>query len=173
MRYAAYFLIAWLTALCVTSHAEVVVFDPGHGGTSPGTLAIWQGDTLLMEKWVNLEVSYALLDTLDEQFQIQDHFTRLSDSTVQNVMRAYFADTIGAEVFISIHHNATLTPQPYHQASQVYHCCDALTGTGLPGSEYDNVARQVESGYKLKKKLYYSILEAFQYPAGCAPSVPI
>ena len=32
MRYAAYFLVAWLAVLCGTSHAEVVVFDPGHGG---------------------------------------------------------------------------------------------------------------------------------------------
>lgn len=84
-----------------------VVLDPGHGGPSD-TGAV--GRNGLAEKEVNLEVALHTADFLEER-GISTVLTRTADYTSPLFVRANLADTLNAELMVSIHHNAP-TPGP-------------------------------------------------------------
>jgi len=79
-----------------------VVVDPGHGGEpDPGAV----GANGLSESEINLRVSRELASILTERgFSVA--LTRTADYTSPLAVRAAFADHVGAEMMISIHHNA-------------------------------------------------------------------
>ncbi len=88
--------------------AQKIVIDPGHGGSDPG--AVGNG---LQEKAVNLDVALRLRDLL--QADTADtagggswsvSMTRDSDATVSLAARTSYADSVGADRFMSIHSNA-------------------------------------------------------------------
>jgi N-acetylmuramoyl-L-alanine amidase len=160
--------------LCLlpTSHSDVVVIDPGHGGIDPGAPAINDSDTLCWEKDINLEVAWALVDTLYIMGGFVYHFTRFSDSGLENRWRAYFADTIGADVFVSIHHNSTVQENHETQGTEVYHCCDSTT-SGSFNPPFGGVPRDRWEGFMLKKKVYYKLLDAFEYTSRCIVNIPL
>ena len=80
----------------------IVVLDPGHGGPSD-TGAVGHGG--LMEKDVNLAVARAAQIEMEAR-GISLVLTRTGDYGVPLANRAVFADHIGAQLMISIHHNA-------------------------------------------------------------------
>jgi len=90
---------------------RVIVIDPGHGGRWPGSL----GSNGTRESDVNLRVALDLAGLL-RQAGARVHLTRDTDtspvaspeSTLAADLRARgaFADSVGADVFLSIHHNA-------------------------------------------------------------------
>lgn len=84
-----------------------VVLDPGHGGDSD-TGAV--GSNGLAEKQINLHVATATAEVLTER-GISSVLTRVFDYTSPLFVRANLADTLQAEVMVSIHHNAP-TPGP-------------------------------------------------------------
>lgn len=78
------------------------MIDPGHGGSiDTGAVA----KTGLPEKEINLLVSKAVEQILLEQ-GISAVMTRSGDYSSPLKVRAQFADTLDAEVMVSIHHNA-------------------------------------------------------------------
>ncbi len=79
-----------------------VVVDPGHGGHWD-TGAV--GPNGLLEKDLNLKLSRAVLEELADR-GIPAATTRTFDYGVRLSARAAFADVLGADVLISIHHNA-------------------------------------------------------------------
>lgn len=79
-----------------------VVIDPGHGGERDTGA---RGANGLQEKDVNLEVAMAVQSELVER-GISTELTRTSDYATRLGVRAGFADALGAEVLVSIHHNA-------------------------------------------------------------------
>lgn len=84
-----------------------VVLDPGHGGPVD-TGAIGQNG--VPEKQVNLDVAERAAGFLTER-GIDVVLTRTSDYTSPLFVRANLADTLGASLMVSIHHNAP-TPGP-------------------------------------------------------------
>ena len=84
---------------------KIICLDPGHGGTA----AIDQyrvGPTGEREEWINLRVALYLKKMLEKQGATV-LMTRESDEQVALADRADLAVKGNADVFISIHHNAT------------------------------------------------------------------
>lgn len=79
-----------------------IVIDPGHGGApDPGAVS----SNGLSEAEINLKVAQALETLLTERgFSVA--LTRTADYTSPLGVRAALADRLGAEIMISIHHNA-------------------------------------------------------------------
>lgn len=83
-----------------------VVLDPGHGGPVD-TGAV--GANRMPEKEINLRVSLAAQKLLEAR-GIATVLTRTGDYPIVLPVRAEYADLMGAEVLVSIHHNAPAAP---------------------------------------------------------------
>jgi N-acetylmuramoyl-L-alanine amidase len=79
----------------------IVVIDPGHGGSAPGT-----SHNGIVEKELVLIVSHMVMQLLDADPFITAFMTRNSDADVSLLGRAEFANNLGADLFVSIHANA-------------------------------------------------------------------
>lgn len=88
-----------------------VVIDPGHGGKDSGTV----GPSGLLEKDVVLSVALRLRDLLREQLGVDVILTRSDDRFIPLEERTALANQKGADLFISIHANAS----PNRRASGV------------------------------------------------------
>lgn len=81
---------------------QTVVLDPGHGGRDPGAL----GPYGLREKDVMLRLARELRPRLEARgFRVR--LTRETDRTLSLEERTAFAEGVGADVFISLHANAS------------------------------------------------------------------
>lgn len=80
---------------------KTVVLDPGHGGSDPGAVA-----GKVKEKDLNLQVAKILKGMLEET-GITVYMTRSEDTYVGLYTRADIANNLKADLFISIHHNAS------------------------------------------------------------------
>ncbi len=80
-----------------------IVIDPGHGGSDTG--AVGPGGTL--EKDVALDIAQALANTLQEKTRAKVFLTRNTDRTLTLDDRNAFALAKKADLFISIHANAS------------------------------------------------------------------
>ena len=86
---------------------KTVVIDPGHGGHDPGT--IWANGKY-KEKDIVLSVSLRLGSLIKQKYpSVKVLYTRSSDKFVDLSERSYFANRNKADLFISIHVNATGT----------------------------------------------------------------
>ena len=84
---------------------KVICIDPGHGGTAL-TDSYRVGPTGEREEWVNLRVGLMLQKMLEEK-GARVIMTRTEDKVVTLPERAKIALDNKADVFVSIHHNAT------------------------------------------------------------------
>jgi N-acetylmuramoyl-L-alanine amidase len=82
----------------------IVVLDPGHGGSNSGAA----GTTGLHEKQLSLTVAAAVADRLRTR-GIAVELTRTTDRTLTLRQRVAHADRVGADLFVSIHANASPT----------------------------------------------------------------
>lgn len=85
-------------------YEKVVVIDAGHGGKTPGAVK-----KNIREKDINLEIVLkikALLDELDEK-KVKVFYTRLEDVNPSLTDRVNLANSLEADIFISIHNNAS------------------------------------------------------------------
>jgi N-acetylmuramoyl-L-alanine amidase len=80
-----------------------IVIDPGHGGHDTGTI----GPTGLMEKDVVLDVALRLKKLIEEKTDAEVIMTRSDDTFVPLEERTAIANEQGADIFISIHANAS------------------------------------------------------------------
>jgi N-acetylmuramoyl-L-alanine amidase len=88
---------------------RVIFLDPGHGGTAE-TDDYRVGPTGEREEWVNLRVALLLREMLEAR-GARVHMSRTEDVAVPLQERADSATAHGADVFLSIHHNATADPE--------------------------------------------------------------
>lgn len=95
---------------------RVVCLDPGHGGTA-GSDSYRVGPGGEREEWIDLRVALLLKDEL-ERLGARVLMTRTTDVAVELPRRAEIAREGGAELFLSIHHNATADPS--YNAPTVY-----------------------------------------------------
>lgn len=82
-----------------------ICIDPGHGGTA-ATDTYRVGVAGEREEWINLRVALALKKLLDAK-GAQVIMTRTGDDRVELAKRGELAVENKADLFISIHHNAT------------------------------------------------------------------
>jgi len=80
-----------------------IVIDPGHGGSDPG--AVGRGG--LYEKTVTLRMAKALADSLKKRLDCDIKLTRTKDTTLSLSERTAIANGFGADLFISLHANAS------------------------------------------------------------------
>ncbi len=81
---------------------RTIVIDPGHGGKDPGAI----GPQGTMEKEITLDVARRLKKRLEAKSAFNIFLTREADETVSLQDRVNFSNTVGADLFISIHVNS-------------------------------------------------------------------
>lgn len=82
---------------------EVIVIDPGHGGSNVGTHSVLDGR---FEKEFTLDLARRLKPLLEaEGWKV--YLTRNSDTFVTNAERVVFANQHQADLFISLHFNSS------------------------------------------------------------------
>ncbi len=84
----------------------LIVIDPGHGGEDDGCS---RGD--VEEKQINLEISLALREKL-ERMGYDVLLTREDDTSLELEERVEIANCVGADIYISIHQNASEETSP-------------------------------------------------------------
>jgi len=82
---------------------QTIVIDPGHGGEAPGAI----GPTGLTESEVVLDVSFRVKKRIEERLRKKVLLTRDSDTAVPLHDRTKMANDQKADLFISIHANAS------------------------------------------------------------------
>ena len=90
-----------------TKYDFIVIIDPGHGGTDPGTQ-----HNGLIESELNLDIALALHELIDNDPRMKVYSTRLTDIYPSLTERSQFANENG-DLFISIHNNAAEYRQGY------------------------------------------------------------
>lgn len=81
-----------------------IVVDAGHGGKDPGAI----GANGLMEKHVTLAMAKELAARLEEELGCEVILTRKTDIFIPLEERTAIANKVGADLFISIHANASV-----------------------------------------------------------------
>lgn len=84
---------------------RTIVIDPGHGGENSGAVGV----AGIREKFLTLELAYQLRDQLQARHpEARVLLTRYWDRDMSLTERVHFANTIGADLFLSLHYNAAV-----------------------------------------------------------------
>ncbi len=94
----------------------VIVIDPGHGGADPGAVGIGG----IHEADIVLSIAQQVADLLEEQ-GIRAVLTRSDDREVELEPRVDLADSVGADLFVSIHANAISLSRPDVNGIETYY----------------------------------------------------
>lgn len=86
-----------------TREVRRIAIDPGHGGTDAGAV----GPTGLREKDVTLDIAHRVAPLLAHELKIETLLTRDNDAYVPLDLRAARANAFHADLFVSIHCNAS------------------------------------------------------------------
>jgi N-acetylmuramoyl-L-alanine amidase len=81
-----------------------IVVDPGHGGHDPGAMS----PTGTREKDIVLQIGLKLSQKIREELGIDVVMTRSTDVFIELQERTAIANKVGADLFVSIHANASL-----------------------------------------------------------------
>jgi len=111
-------------------YRRIVVIDPGHGGSDPGTTSIHG----IREKYLVLDVSLKLMEMFNNT-DVKVYMTRRTDTTVSRPDRAALANEVGADMLISVHMNSVAPNQGPSGTETLYY-------PGLVGFGSDNFSSQ-------------------------------
>ncbi len=110
------FLVLGHSFYSTSQSLKTVVIDPGHGGADPGAI----GPTKKYEKDVVLAVSLYLGEMIKKAYpDVKVIYTRETDKFVGLADRAEMANKLKADLFISIHANASSNSSAYGSESFV------------------------------------------------------
>ncbi|HEV8540407.1 MAG TPA: N-acetylmuramoyl-L-alanine amidase [Nitrospiraceae bacterium] len=123
---------------------KLIVLDPGHGGKDPGAI----GRNGIAEKDVTLHVALKLRELLGKRLGTQVLMTRDRNVFVELGDRAKFANSHGADLFVSIHVNAH--PQRSTKGLEVYHFGEASDRRALEVAARENGISVKELGAGLQ-----------------------
>ena len=93
-----------LSELAPPRAIRAIAIDPGHGGDDPGT----HGPDGSLEKEITLSVARRLRNAIESQLGLRVVLTRTADTTVALDERAAIANNNRADLFISLHTNASV-----------------------------------------------------------------
>lgn len=88
---------------------HLIVVDAGHGGKDPGAI----GPHKTYEKNVTLAMAKALAKKLRQQMKVKVLLTRSDDRYLALRERTKYANQVGADLFISLHANASANSKAY------------------------------------------------------------
>jgi N-acetylmuramoyl-L-alanine amidase len=115
-----------------TKSFRTIVIDPGHGGRDPGA----RGPRGTEEKDITLKVSLKLRDLLSKQPGVRVMMTRDRDVFVELEDRAKYANSLEADLFVSIHVNSH--PQRTVKGIEIYHFGEAKDQRALEVAAREN-----------------------------------
>lgn len=88
---------------------RLIVVDAGHGGRDPGAV----GPNGILEKDVTLSMAKVLADQLRSRLGVKVLLTRTDDRYLELRERTHYANRVGADLFISLHANASPRGRAY------------------------------------------------------------
>ena len=100
----------------------VIVLDPGHGGVDGGASRTINGVTYI-ERDLVLQIAYYCKAELEKYDNVVVYLTRWDNSSpsMDRQQRAYYAASVGADVLVSLHLNATNATTTYsYTGAEVY-----------------------------------------------------
>jgi N-acetylmuramoyl-L-alanine amidase len=127
---------------------RTIVIDPGHGGKDPGAVGRNIG---AYEKTINLNVGLMLKDLLEKELGVRVLLTRSDDRFVSLQERTAFANENKADLFISIHTNASRDRSS--RGVEIYYLSTAKTTEARAVEALENsVVEQYEGGQEALRK---------------------
>jgi N-acetylmuramoyl-L-alanine amidase len=132
----------------VDHSVQVIVLDPGHGGKDPGAV----GKKLkAKEKDVNLAVALKLKHMLENELGVRVLMTRDDDRFVSLGDRTKHANEHKADLFISIHANASKSSSS--KGTETYYLATAMTSDARAVEALENqVVELYEGGASARSK---------------------
>ncbi|MDR4469999.1 MAG: N-acetylmuramoyl-L-alanine amidase [Nitrospira sp.] len=115
-----------------TKDYTTIVIDPGHGGKDPGALGVRR----TAEKDITLKVALHLKELLRKRSDVRVLMTRDRDVYVELEERAKFANSHGADLFVSIHVNSH--PSRVVKGIEIYHFGEAKDQRALEVAAREN-----------------------------------
>ena len=127
-------------AFCISANAFTVVLDAGHGGKDPGALG-----TYSKEKNINLNVVLKLGKLIEQNCRgVKVIYTRKTDKFIELDERANIANNAKADLFISVHTNATASGNTA-RGSETYSLSLARATANLEVVKRENSVIQYET----------------------------
>lgn len=140
------FIIGFSFVMRAQPKKFVLVLDAGHGGHDAGAVG-----AISKEKDINLAVSLKVGKLIENNFSdVKVVYTRKTDVFLPLQKRADIANENHADLFISIHTNATKGPHAY--GAETYTLGLAKTKANLEVAMMENSVMLLEDDYKTKYK---------------------
>ncbi|MFN3551264.1 MAG: N-acetylmuramoyl-L-alanine amidase, partial [Endomicrobiia bacterium] len=141
---------------------KIIVIDPGHGGEDPGAVGIYNNQ----EKYINLKIAKFLKEKLETDGNFVVFLTRQEDIFVPLVKRTEFANSKNADLFVSIHCNASEKRSKTDHGFEIYFLSEIATdpdavATEKLENEVVRFEKQTEELTKLQKILWSMIVNEF------------
>lgn len=143
-----------------------IVLDPGHGGpglTDEQELGAIYRDTY--EKYLTLEIAKAMKEELSEYGNVEVFLTRDTDRAQTLKERAAYAESVGADLLVSLHLNASLEHNFYGSevfvsAFDWFYARGAGVGQSILNqlTDYGFVSKGVKTRLGSKGADYYGII---------------
>jgi len=128
---------------------KTIVIDPGHGGKDPGAV----GKALkAQEKDINLAVSLILKSMLEKELGVKVLLTRSDDRFVSLQNRTKFANENKADLFISMHTNASRDRNS--RGIEIFYLSTAKTTEARAVEALENSVVEIYEGGKEALKKY-------------------
>jgi N-acetylmuramoyl-L-alanine amidase len=124
-----------------SSRNFVVILDAGHGGKDPGNS--YNG---FVEKEISLKTTLKVEKYLQKDRNIQVIYTRKKDVFIELRERPKVANSIDANLFISIHCNSVSNPNPY--GTETFVMGLARSNTNFEIAKNENSVILLEKNYK-------------------------
>jgi N-acetylmuramoyl-L-alanine amidase len=104
-----FFIYSFSQSNSIQNSQFTVVIDAGHGGKDPGAV----GPNKVLEKNVTLEMAKHLAEQLRKELKCEVLLTRSDDLYLKLRDRTSYANKVGADLFISLHANASNSRKVY------------------------------------------------------------
>ncbi len=141
----------------VAKKVELIVLDPGHGGIDPGAV----GKNGLYEKDVNLDISKILKNFIEDSLKIKVLLTRDRDQYLSLKARTGFANRNAADIFISIHCNASPKSRQA-RGFETYFLSEARTNEERAVAAMENAALMFDEEVKTSGDINFILYDLAQ-----------
>jgi len=135
----------------------LVIIDPGHGGRDPGAVGIGG----LREKDVILPISLEVARILEQQ-GIQARLTRNNDNFISLEGRTNMANSLNADLFVSIHANAISMSRPDVNGLETYYF---QSGRNLANVIHRNILQRLNIRDRRVRQARFYVLRNSRMPS--------